>query len=93
MIASHARAGVLEGGRRWTVVLDSGVELMLPEDNPAAALANVAKLDADNALLSRAISVVDLRAPGQVVVRLDADGMAQHAALLKARAKLAKAKT
>ena len=91
-IAPHARAGILIGGRRWTVVLDSGVELMLPEDKPAIALATLARLDSASALLSRAITAVDLRAGSQAVVRLDADGQAARAALLKARAKAPKAK-
>ena len=92
-IAPNVRAGVLVGGRRWTVVLDSGIELMLPETDPAAALATVARLDASKSLLSREIAAVDLRAPGGLIVRLDADGFAARTALLKARAKLAKAKT
>ena len=92
-IEAHARAGVLVGGRRWTIVLDSGVELMLPEENAAAALLTVVKLDATSALLSRAISAVDLRAADRVVVRLDADGLTARTAMLKARAKMAKAKT
>jgi cell division protein FtsQ len=92
-IAPAVRAGVLVGGRRWTVVLDGGIELMLPQQNPAAALATIAKLDADSALLSRDIAAVDLRAPDHTVVRLDAAGVAARTALLKARAKLAKAKS
>jgi len=91
-VAAHARAGILIGGRRWTVVLDSGVELMLPEDNPAAALSTVARLDAQSALLSRAITAVDLRGDNRVVVRLDSDAIAARAAFLKARGKAPKAK-
>jgi len=91
-ITPHIRAGILIGGRRWTVVLDTGIELMLPEDNPAGALSAIARLDADSALLSREIVAVDMRAGSRVVVRLDADGTAAHAAMLKARAKAAKAK-
>jgi cell division protein FtsQ len=89
-IAAHVRAGVLVGGRRWTVVMDTGVELMLPETDPTTALATVVQLDASSALLSRAIAAVDLRVAGHTVVRLDADGMAARTAWLKTQNKKAK---
>jgi cell division protein FtsQ len=92
-LATKVRAGVYVGGRRWTMVLDSGIELMLPEANPSAAFATIARLDASKALLSREVSAVDLRTPGQLVVRLDATGAAARTALLKLRAKPSKAKT
>ena len=53
-LTGKVRAGVLISGRRWNVVLDNGIELLLPAENPAAALATVAKLDAEKSLLSRA---------------------------------------
>ena len=40
-LANKVRAGVLISGQRWNVVLDGGIELMLPADKPAAALATV----------------------------------------------------
>jgi cell division protein FtsQ len=90
-LAPRARAGVLVAERRWTLVLDNGVELMLPEIDPAAALATAARMDADASLLSRAIAAVDLRDMSHVIVRLDPEGVAAHVALLKAR-KTGKAK-
>ncbi len=92
-IAKRVHAGVLIDERRWTVVLDNGIEIMLPEADPVSALATVARLDADKALLSRAIAAVDLRTPGEMVLRLDSDGLAAHQALVKARAKAAKARS
>jgi cell division protein FtsQ len=86
-IAAHARAGILVSGDRWTVVLDNGIELLLPPENPAAALAAVAALDRDRQLLSREISAVDLRQSGRMVVRLTPAGMDARAAELKQRAK------
>jgi cell division protein FtsQ len=90
-IAERTRAGVLIGERRWTLVLDNGVEVMLPEQEPGAALAAVARLDAESALLSRAITAVDLREPARLVVRLDAEAAA--ARLHKGRAATVKART
>ena len=89
-IAGRVRAGVLISGARWNVVLDNGVELMLPVDKPAAALATVATLDAEKKLLSREITAVDMRLPDQMIVRLDEKGLAARKDLLKEREKIAR---
>lgn len=89
-IADRVRAGVLISGERWNVVLDGGIELMLPIDKPAAALATVATLDAEKKLLSREIAAVDMRIPNQMIVRLDDAGLAARKDLLKERDKLAR---
>ncbi len=89
-IADKVRAGVLISGERWNVVLDSGIELMLPADKPAGALATVAGLDAEKQLLSREIAAVDMRLPGQMIVRLDDQGLAARKDMLKERDKLAR---
>ncbi len=89
-IANRVRAGVLISGERWNVVLDGGIELMLPADKPAAALATVATLDAEKKLLSREITTVDMRLPGEMIVRLDDKGFAARKDLLKEREKLAR---
>jgi cell division protein FtsQ len=76
-------AVVLVGERRWTVVLEGGLEILLPESEPAAALHRVVELDAEYGLLSRDITRVDLRNPAQLVVRMSDDGAAKRDALLK----------
>ncbi len=72
------------------IVLDNGVELMLPVEKPAAALATVARLDAEKRLLSREITAVDMRLPDQMIVRLDEKGLAARKDLLKEREKIAR---
>jgi cell division protein FtsQ len=89
-IAAQVRAGILVSGERWTLVLANGVELMLPEKDPETALGTIAALDRDQSLLSREIAAVDLREPGQMIVRLTAAGVTAHDAALKEREKLAK---
>lgn len=84
-IARRASAGVLVSERRWNVVLDNGVEIMLPIDRPQAALAQVAALDAADQLLSREITSVDLRAPGRLVLRLTDAGLKARQDELKSR--------
>ena len=89
-LANKVRAGVLISGQRWNVVLDGGIELMLPADKPAAALATVATLDAQKNLLSREIVTVDMRQPDQLIVRLDEQGLTARQDMLKERDKLAR---
>jgi cell division protein FtsQ len=89
-IAKRARAGVLVGGARWTVVLDNGLQLMLPADRPEEALAVVAVLDREQSVLSREIAALDLRMPGQFIVRLTDAGVAARNALLKERDRIAR---
>jgi cell division protein FtsQ len=84
-IAWRVRAGAWVSDRRWTVVLDNDVVIMLPQDDPAGALDRVSRLDAQTGLLSRAIAAVDLRMGDRLVVRLTDDGLAARNGLLKAR--------
>jgi cell division protein FtsQ len=88
-IARRARAGILVSDDRWTVVLDSGMQLMLPAANPAGAVATVAALDREQAILSREIAALDLRAPGELIVRLTDEGLAARQVLLKEREQIA----
>jgi cell division protein FtsQ len=92
-VADQAKAGILVSENRWTIVLKNGVALMLPSDNPKAALATIVKLDHDQGLLSREISAVDLRQPGQMIVRLTQAGVEARAAGLKARDKATRGRT
>jgi cell division protein FtsQ len=64
------RAAVLVAGRRWDLHLEEGVTVKLPEKGIRQALAQLVKLDAEHGLLSRDVTVVDLRLPDRVTVRL-----------------------
>ena len=66
----QVKAAARVGGRRWTLYLDNGVTVLLPEGNPAEALATVRKLDETQQLLSKGIRSVDLRLPGRVSVAM-----------------------
>ena len=54
--------------RRWTLLLASGTLVHLPGDGGAAALAWI-EAHADSGLLDRGLAAIDLRVPGQLVVR------------------------
>jgi cell division protein FtsQ len=63
-------AAVRVGDRRWNVKLGNGIEVALPEDDPAVAWHHLAALDRSEQLLERAIVAVDLRLPDRLVLRL-----------------------
>lgn len=68
-VARQLRAAVWVGQRRWNLVLTSGVEIWLPEEDAVAALQQLAKLDGQYKLLSRDYGVVDLRLPDKLYLR------------------------
>lgn len=73
-LAGRLRAAVRVAERRWNLRLDNGVEVRLPEHDPAGALAELVRLDDERGLLSRDIVAVDLRLDDRVVVRLSESG-------------------
>jgi cell division protein FtsQ len=89
-LKDRIHAGVLISRRRWNVVLDNGVQLLLPEKDPGSALVAVAALDSQNGLLSRDIAAVDLRTSDRLIVRLSETGEKARKEALDERAKLAR---
>jgi cell division protein FtsQ len=69
-LASRVEAAVLVSGRRWNLRLKGGIEVRLPEEDMAAACLRLAQMIRDEALLSRAVSVVDLRQSDRAILRL-----------------------
>jgi cell division protein FtsQ len=63
----QVKAAARVGDRRWTLYLDSGVTVMLPETGWEQAIALVDEIDRKQRLLSKGIRSVDLRVPGRVV--------------------------
>lgn len=68
MLKVQAAARV--GERRWTLYLDNGVKIDLPEDGMDAALKRVAELDAKQNILSKGIREIDLRTKDRIVIAL-----------------------
>ncbi len=91
-IAPRVKAFALVADRRWNLYLKDGVEVLLPESNPAHALDTLADLDRDKKLLSRDITRVDLRLADRVTVRLSDAAYAAREATIKAAEKARKAK-
>jgi cell division protein FtsQ len=63
------RAAVWVGQRRWNLVLQSGVEIWLPEDDTLAALHKLAKLEVSHGLLKKDYGVIDMRLPDKLYLR------------------------
>jgi cell division protein FtsQ len=81
-IRSLLRASVLVAERRWNLRLANGIDVRLPEINVEDALDRLVVLDRDKKLFSRDITMVDLRLPDRVTVRLsDAAAQARDDAL------------
>lgn len=89
-LKSRVKAQMLVAGRRWDIRLDNGVTIQLPQGDPADALLGLAKLDSSTGLLSKDILTVDLRVPGQMVVRLSDAAKAARDEIIAEQEKAAK---
>jgi cell division protein FtsQ len=69
-LAAHVTAAVRVGGRRWNLRLDNAIEVLLPADDPAAAWAELARLERSDAILRRDIETIDMRLPDRLVLRV-----------------------
>ena len=68
-LRSRVSAAVRVRGRRWNLRLDDRIDVRLPEQNPSAAWAELARVQRDHGVLGRDVAVVDLRLPDRLVVR------------------------
>lgn len=69
VLRNHVKAAIRVGGRRWNLRLANGIDVRLPEENPADAWARLAAYHRTHQVLHRDIQVLDLRFADQVIVR------------------------
>jgi cell division protein FtsQ len=69
-ILLQLKAAARVGKRRWTLYLDSGITVQLPERDWQEALRMADELNRTQQLLSRGIRSVDLRLAGRVIVEV-----------------------
>ena len=62
-------AAVWVSGRRWNLRLDGGIDVRLPERDPDAAWAQLARIQREHGVLGRDVVSIDLRMPDRLVVR------------------------
>ena len=75
-IREVVRAGVLIAERRWNLRLKNGIDVRLPEEDPALALERLVELDRRKQIMTRDLTVIDLRVPDRVAVGLSDDSAA-----------------
>ena len=68
-LGPRVKSAVRVGQRRWNVRLDNGIDVRLPEVDPAAAWARLAEYERRHRLLGRDISTLDLRLPDRLIVQ------------------------
>jgi cell division protein FtsQ len=71
-LASRVTAAIRVDDRRWNLRIDDSIEVLLPEENPDAAWAQLAAFERRNSLLKRDVQRVDMRLPGRLIVRVNA---------------------
>ncbi len=89
-LQKKVRASMLVSHRRWDLFLDNGVQVMLPETDPVRAVTELQETDQKSGLLNRDITVIDLRLPDRLVVRLTDEAAAARKELVDARNKAMK---
>lgn len=86
-MAAHIRAATLVSGRRWNLKLDNGMDVRLPEVEPAAAVKRLAALQADHRIMDKDLLAIDLRQVDRIVMRLTEEGVAARADQIKNKTK------
>jgi cell division protein FtsQ len=69
-LRSRIRAAIWVSERRWTLKLDNGLDVRLPEDQKGEALQRLARLEREHRVLDRDILAVDLRLKDRLTLRL-----------------------
>ncbi len=82
-LKQRIRAGTLVAGRRWTLKMDNGMDVRLPESGAADALARLVKLEHEQKILEKDVLAIDLRMADRVVVRLTEEAALARAEALK----------
>ncbi|MCR5855333.1 cell division protein FtsQ/DivIB [Mesorhizobium sp. J428] len=89
-LSVRVKAFIRVADRRWDLRLENGVTIRLPEYGEDAAIAEVARLDREQGILSRDVAAVDMRLEDRVVVRLTPEAATRREAALSEQAKKSK---
>lgn len=74
-LKTRVRAASWVGERRWTLHMDNGIDVNLPEENPADAWLRLATLERDQKVLAKDVVAIDLRFADRLVVRVAPDAL------------------
>ncbi|KAF0232305.1 MAG: cell division protein [Beijerinckiaceae bacterium] len=86
-LKDQIRAGILVSKRRWTLKLQNGVDIKLPEVAPEAALKAFAAIERAEGITKRAVLAIDLRLPDRITVRLTEEASASFAETIQQKIK------
>ncbi len=56
-------------GRRWNIHTTGGITVMLPENNPDAAIAGLMVLNKNHGILSKDLTMIDMRDDARILVK------------------------
>lgn len=79
-LANEVYAAIRVGNRRWNLRLHSGIDVRLPENDMISAWERLARLESVADLLSRDVTVIDLRRDDRLLLRLAPDAEIQRPA-------------
>jgi cell division protein FtsQ len=91
-LAARVKGYIRIGERRWDLKLENGITVKLPEDGEDQAIADLARMDHENGLLTRDIAAVDMRLSDRLVVELTPEAATQREAALNEKLKSLKHK-
>jgi len=86
-VRSTTKAAIFVGERRWNLRLKDGLDVRLPENDVADALASLSRLDKEEHLFSRDIVAIDMRLPDRLTVQLSEDAAKAREELFKKQPK------
>ena len=86
-LSARVMAAVWVGERRWTLKLNNGVEIKLPEERIAGAFDRLIELEQARGVLSADVKSIDLRLGDRISVRLSEETSAKRDKLAKDAAK------
>lgn len=78
-IAARTTHAIKVGERRWSLRLMNNGEILLPQDDPASALATLAALHEERGVLDYDAQIFDMRNAGELVLRPWPDRVAEAA--------------
>lgn len=82
-VKARVKAAVRVADRRWTLKLDNGVDVRLPETGAAEALATLAKMMRQPRFFDQPIASIDLRLADRVTLTLTEEGAVARRTLLE----------
>ena len=78
-LATRIKSVVRVGERRWDLLFDNGIRVKLPDDSDPTYMSNTAwerfaRLETKHRLLAREVSVIDMRIPDRLIMRVTPAG-------------------